>query len=57
MNHANFVCKWLQAVKMSINSAKSWFAVDRVCKFALFMDYIYIKKEHLSLHSSEQSFS
>ena len=31
---------------MSINSANSWFTVDRGCKFALFTDYIYVKKGH-----------
>ena len=31
---------------MTINSGKSWFAVDRGSKFALFTDYIYIKEEH-----------
>ena len=31
---------------MSINLAKSLFAVDRGCEFALFMDYVYIKKGH-----------
>ena len=31
---------------MIINSAKSWFAVDRACKFALFAGYIYVKKGH-----------
>ena len=29
---------------MSIKFAKSWFAVDRGCKFVLFTDYIYVKK-------------
>ena len=29
-----------KTVKMGANSAKSCFAVDRGCKFVLFMDYI-----------------
>ena len=32
---------------MSINSAKSWFVVDRGCKFPLFTGYIYFKKKHV----------
>ena len=31
---------------MILSSAKSWLAVDRDCKFALFTDYIRVKKEH-----------
>ena len=31
---------------MSINSTKTWFAVDRGCKFVLFTDYIYVKEGH-----------
>ena len=46
MYHTNFVGGWQETVKMSINSAKSWFAVDRGFKIALFTDYIYIKKGH-----------
>ena len=46
MNHANFVGGWQETVKMSINSAKAWFAVDRGCKFFLFTDYIHVKKVH-----------
>ena len=33
---------------MSVNSTKSWFAVDRGCKFTFFMDYIYVKIKNLS---------
>ena len=44
MSHANFVGGWLETVKMSINSAKSWFAVDRGYKIVLFTDYNYVKK-------------
>ena len=29
---------------MSINSSKSWFALDRGCKFVFLTDYIYVKK-------------
>ena len=46
MNHANFVDGWKETVQVSINSAKSWFAVDRGCNFALLTDHIYLKKEH-----------
>ena len=45
MNLANFAGGWLETVKMSINSAKSWFAVDRSCNFALLTNYIYVKKD------------
>ena len=31
---------------MSINSAKSCFAIDRGCKFTLLTDYIYLSKGH-----------
>ena len=46
MNHAVFVGGWRETVKVSINSTKSLFALDRGCKVALFMDYIYAKKRH-----------
>ena len=31
---------------MNIHSAKSWFLVERDCKFALFTDYIFVNKGH-----------
>ena len=31
---------------MAINSAKSWFAVDRSVKLVFFADYINVKKGH-----------
>ena len=46
MNRVNFVVGWKETVEISINSAKSWLAIDRGCKFALITDYIYVKKEH-----------
>ena len=49
MNHASFTGEWQETVKMSINSAKSWFVVDRGCIFALLTDYIYAKKGHRCL--------
>ena len=44
MNHANVVGRLQETVKMSKNSANSWFAVDIGCKLALFTDCIYFKK-------------
>ena len=44
-------CRWMVTVKMSINSAKCWFAVDKGCRFALLTDYIYFKKGHSAVFS------
>ena len=46
MNDANLVGGCSKTVKMSINSAKSRFVVDRGCKLTLFPHYYYVKEGH-----------